>query len=182
MNMPRTRIALTVLLSLSLAACAATRTQKTAGETLDDSVLTARVKTALIEEPSTKARQIDVEVFRGQVQLNGFVDSAAERSAAEDVARHVNGVRSVRNNLSLRGETRTAGAVIDDSTITAEVKMRLTENSSTKARQINVETREGTVQLSGFVNSEAERSEAVRVASGVKGVKSVENRMQVKTG
>ena len=63
-------------------ACSATRTQKSAGEVIDDSVLTAKVKAALIEDPVTKAGQINVETYRGVVQLGGFVDNAAAKSQA----------------------------------------------------------------------------------------------------
>ena len=60
----------------SMAACTQTRTVKTAGEQVDDSAVTAKVKTALARDPSTSAYRIDVETFRGEVQLNGFVSSA----------------------------------------------------------------------------------------------------------
>ena len=97
-------------------ACSATRTQKSAGEQIDDSALTASVKAALIADPVTKARQIDVEVRRGVVQLNGFVDSAAEKAQAATVATGVDGVMGVQNNLAVNTASLTeppaaAGAV-----------------------------------------------------------------------
>jgi osmotically-inducible protein OsmY len=83
-------------------ACVSTRTQQAPGEYVDDSVLTTKVKAALFDDPVTKARQINVETYRGVVQLSGFVDSSAERSAATQVARSVSGVREVRNDLELK--------------------------------------------------------------------------------
>jgi hyperosmotically inducible protein len=83
-------------------ACVATRTQQAPGEYVDDSVLTTKVKAALFDDPVTKARQINVETYRGVVQLSGFVDSSAERSAATQVARSVSGVQEVRNDLELK--------------------------------------------------------------------------------
>src|SRR5690348_16720713 len=97
--------------SFWLAACVGAG-NRTAGEHIDDGVLTARVKTALIGDDRTKARQIDVETFKGVVQLNGFVDSAAAKTAATSVARSVPGVGSVKNNLQV-GVGRTAGRVAD---------------------------------------------------------------------
>ena len=161
-------------------ACASTPTQKSAGEQIDDTVLTAQVKAALIGDPVTKARSIDVEVFKGRVQLNGFVDSAAERSQAATVAGRVAGVSAVDNNLKLKGAERTAGAVVDDATISGSVKAKLAEDNRTKAHQINVETRSGVVQLAGFVTSAAERSAATEIAGTVAGVKSVDNRIALK--
>lgn len=75
--------------TLLVSACAGGATQRTVGETVDDSTVLARVKTALISNEATKARQIDVEVYRGNVQLNGFVDSEAAKAAANTTAKDV---------------------------------------------------------------------------------------------
>jgi hyperosmotically inducible protein len=75
---------------------------ESAGEYIDDSVLTAKVKTALIESPDTKAHQINVETDHGVVQLSGFVDNAAAKTAATNVAKSVTGVKSVKNELSVK--------------------------------------------------------------------------------
>jgi len=79
--------AVVMVVTLAMVACASTRTTKSAGEQIDDSVTTASVKSALIADPVTKAHQIDVEVFKGTVQLNGFVDTAASKTRATEVAR-----------------------------------------------------------------------------------------------
>ena len=178
--MTRSQSRLVVLLAAAVCmatACASTRTQKSAGEQIDDTVVTAQVKAALIGDPVTKARNIDVEVFKGRVQLNGFVDSAAERSQAATVAGRVS---AVDNNLKLKVAERTAGTVIDDATISGTVKAKLAEDNRTKAHQINVETRNGVVLLGGFVSSAAERSAATEIAGTVAGVKSVDNKIALK--
>lgn len=181
MKMMRKLTTTTVLIAtLATAACASTRTQPSAGEVIDDTVVTTKGKAALIEDPVTKARQIDVETFRGTVQLNGYVDSAEARSRATDVARGVKGVAKVENNLVVQTVERTAGEVVDDGVLTTKVKAALIENPVTKARQINVETSQGQVQLSGFVDTSTEKAEATRVASAVTGVRSVRNDLEVK--
>ena len=83
-------------------ACSSTRTQQSAGEVIDDSVLTSKVKVALIDDPVTKAGQINVETYRGVVQLGGFVDNAQQKDQATKVARSVTGVKEVRNDLEIR--------------------------------------------------------------------------------
>ena len=171
---------LTLVLALLATGCVSTRTQQAPGEAIDDRLTTGRVKTALIEDPSTKAGKIDVETFRGVVQLNGFVDSAAAKGEAAAVTGKVHGVKEVRNNLRLAPEKATLGEVIDDSAVTAKVKTALIADPVTKARQINVETKEGVVQLSGFVDSAAEQSKATEVARNVSGVKSVDNQIDFK--
>lgn len=186
----KTQLASAILVlfaSAALAACASTATQRSTGETVDDTVVTARVKAELIENDKTKARQIDVQTYRGVVQLNGFVDSAEEKTAATTTARSVDGVKEVRNNLEIKekvannGESsRSAGVTMDDAALTAKVKTALIENPNTAARRINVTTYSGVVQLSGFVNSSEEKSAAAKVALGVEGVQEVKNDLQVK--
>ncbi len=162
------------------AGCSSTRTQKSAGEQVDDTVVLGKVKTALIDDPVTKAGKIDVEVFRGIVQLNGFVDSGTEKSRATTVARGVSGVGEVRNNLTVRTGEETPGEVTDDSALTAKVKLALAESEATKAHQINVETKASVVHLSGFVNNAASRDAATLVARSVTGVQTVVNQIDVK--
>lgn len=180
MNSPRILPATLTLLALLATGCVSTRTQQAPGEAIDDRVTTGRVKAALIENPTTKASQIDVDTFRGVVQLNGFVDTTTAVTDATLVARKVNGVKEVRNNLRLTTEKASLAEVVDDSVITAKVKAALIADPTTKARQINVETKDGHVQLSGFVDSPVERSRATEVASAVSGVKDVDNQIDIK--
>jgi hyperosmotically inducible protein len=179
MNSLQKRTGAAIAAALLVAACSGPG-HRTAGETVDDGVVLARVKSALISNDETKARQIDVEVYQGEVQLNGFVDSQAARSAAESTAREVRGVARVQNNLKVRTEDRTAGQVVDDNVITARVKSALIGDSRTKAYQIEVEVNEGVVQLAGFVDDPASKAIAEDIADSVSNVKSVENRIQVR--
>jgi hyperosmotically inducible protein len=175
-------MATALALSAVLAACSGTGTQKTAGETIDDATLTAKVKAALIDNESTKARSINVETYRGTVQLGGFVESEQEKQAAGQVAQGVAGVQEVRNDLEVRPQvaSRSAGEVVDDGVVTARVKAALTADPTTKARQINVETRAGIVQLSGFVDNSQEKERAAQIARETSGVQSVRNDLEVK--
>lgn len=75
---------------------------ETAGEVVDDSVVTAKVKAKLVDDPVTKAYQINVETFKGTVQLSGFVDSAEAVSRATRLAKDVGGVKDVKNSLQVR--------------------------------------------------------------------------------
>ncbi|HEV7608867.1 MAG TPA: BON domain-containing protein [Steroidobacteraceae bacterium] len=172
--------AVVMVVTLAMVACASTRTQKSAGEQVDDSVTTGRVKSALIADPVTKAYQIDVETFKGTVQLNGFVDSAASKSRASEVAKSTRGVQSVHNNLTVKTADREGEQVVDDNVITAKVKAALAGDSRTKAHQVNVETHEGAVQLSGFVDNAEAKSTAGELARGVAQVRSVDNQIDVK--
>ena len=93
---------LTVAL-MSMLGCASTSKQEGTGEYVDDSVITTRVKAAILSEDSLRAAtEVNVETFKGVVQLSGFVGSAATMFKAVDVARGVNGVKSVRNDMHLK--------------------------------------------------------------------------------
>jgi hyperosmotically inducible protein len=172
--------AVMLVVTMAMVACASTRTQKSAGEQVDDSVTTGLVKSALIADPVTKAHQIDVEVFKGTVQLNGFVDSAASKERATEVAKGTKGVHTVHNNLTVDTTHRSGEAVVDDGAITTKVKAALAEDSRTKAHQINIETHEGVVQLSGFVDTAEAKSTAASLAGAVEHVRSVNNQIDVK--
>lgn len=87
---------------LSVLGCAATSTRESTGEYIDDSVITTKVKTAILNEPSLKVFQIGVDTNKNVVQLSGTVATGAEKAKATEVARSVPGVRSVRNDLQLK--------------------------------------------------------------------------------
>ncbi len=173
MNFKQTLVAVIagIAMTAGTVACSATRTQKAPGEQLDDTVVLGNVKAALIADSATDANQIDVEVRRGVVQLNGFVDSSKEKSAATTIASGVKGVMEVQNNLTVNKEDQTVGDKIDDSILTAKVKAALIESPDTKAHQINVETKLGVVHLSGFVDNVTAKAAATSVAMSVTGLR-----------
>ena len=102
MNRSFAKIAMVAIAAASLAACTATRTQKTAGEQIDDSVITGKVKTVLIADPDVKALRIDVDTKDGVVTLTGTADSAAHADKAATVAHNVEGVKSVDSQLTVK--------------------------------------------------------------------------------
>lgn len=96
------RIALAVTLITALAGCAGGGApDRTAGQTVDDATLTGRVKSALINDPVVKAMDINVDTYRGVVQLTGFVDNRQQVERAEEIARSFE-VQDVKNNLVVK--------------------------------------------------------------------------------
>jgi osmotically-inducible protein OsmY len=87
---------------LSAAGCASTPKQEGTGEYIDDSVITTKVKAQLLNEPYLSSSQINVDTYKGEVQLSGFVDSRANINKAIEIARSVSGVKSVKNKMQLR--------------------------------------------------------------------------------
>ena len=92
---------LAILLTAFLG-CASTSKQEGTGEYFDDTVITTKVKTAILNEPTLKVFQINVETFRGVVQLSGFVSSRDQINKVAEVTRGVAGVTSVKNDIRLR--------------------------------------------------------------------------------
>jgi len=90
------------LVLVAFMGCASTRTNESPGEYVDDSVITLKVKTAILAEETLKSSEINVETFKGVVQLSGFVNSQADINKAVVVAKNVNGVTSVKNDMQLK--------------------------------------------------------------------------------
>jgi osmotically-inducible protein OsmY len=90
------------LAALLVSACAGTAKQESTGQYFDDSLITTKVKAAILNEPSLKVSQINVETYKGVVQLSGFVDSAEAGGKATQLAREVKGVSSVKNDTRVR--------------------------------------------------------------------------------
>lgn len=82
--------------------CASTAKHEGTGEYVDDTVITGKVKAAILHEPTLKSAEINVETFKGVVQLSGFVSSAANESTAVKVATGVEGVKSVKNDMRVK--------------------------------------------------------------------------------
>jgi osmotically-inducible protein OsmY len=93
---------LVLLVVAVIAGCASTRTTESTGQYVDGSAITAKVKTAILEDSSLKVFDINVETFKDVVQLSGFVNSSEIRNHATVVASRVGGVRSVKNDLVVK--------------------------------------------------------------------------------
>jgi osmotically-inducible protein OsmY len=93
----------TALGALSLSGCAVSRGQSTVGEYIDDSAITTAVKARFVEAKTVDASAITVETLKGEVMLAGFAKNATEKADAERLARAVKGVKSVRNDIAVRG-------------------------------------------------------------------------------
>ncbi len=87
---------------IALPGCAVTRGQSTVGAYVDDTTITTQIKARMIENKVVDAAAISVETLNGTVLLSGFAKNATERNMAEQIARGVNGVKSVRNELAIR--------------------------------------------------------------------------------
>jgi len=91
-----------LMLIATFVACASTSKQESAGEYVDDSVITTKVKSLLAADDFLKSFEISVETYKGTVQLSGFVGSQKAVDKAGEIARSVKGVKSVKNDLIVK--------------------------------------------------------------------------------
>lgn len=158
----------------------ATPSKTSVGTDIDDTVVTASVKSALLSDADIKSFDFRVETRKGEVMLSGFVDSQSQLDRANSLTKAVAGVKSIQNNVALKTSDTTVGNKVDDGIVTTKVKAALISDEKIKSTDITVVTRKGEVQLSGFVNSQSQIDRALLVAKGIEGVSSVSNEMSIK--
>lgn len=150
------------------------------GTVIDDTVITAKVKSALVSDPAIKSFDLKVETLKGAVQLSGFVDNQQQIDLAISTTRSVEGVTEVENKIALKTGTATVGNTVDDGIITAKVKSALLADPNVKSFDIAVVTRKGEVQLSGFVDNQTQIDEAAAIVTKVEGVTKIDNELSIK--
>jgi hyperosmotically inducible protein len=199
MNIQNKSVVLTITLisALSIAGCGksedkgpkpatapasepAPEAKTTVGTDVDDSAITTKVKSALLADADVKGLDIKVETRKGEVQLSGFVDSQSQIDRAITVTKGVEGVKNVDNKMSLKTTDTTVGEKIDDGIITTKIKAAFVAEPGLNSADIATVTRDGEVQLSGFVDNQAQIDRAAEIARGVEGVKNVINELSVK--
>ena len=148
---------------------------------MGDSAITAKVKSALVDDKAIKSSDISVTTNSGVVTLSGFVGSQAEAEQAVAAATKVEGVKSVSDKLHTKdSKDQSVKAYAGDSATTASVKAKLLADDIVPSRNVKVETTDGVVQLSGAVKDQAQSDRAESVAKTVDGVKSVKNDLKTK--
>ena len=153
---------------------------QTIGSTVDDALITTKVKSILIADPEIKGLAIAVETRKGEVLLSGFANSQLQIDRAVDIARRTEHVKAVDNKISLKAPGASVGTVIDDSLVTTKVKAALLSDVAVKGIDVNVSTSKGVVQLSGFVDNNDQIARATAITRSVEGVKDVINKMTLK--
>ncbi len=179
--------ALAGILAISLAACGKTPEESSSaaptasmGDVIDNTVVTARIKSALMANPKINSYDFKVETRNGEVLLSGFVDTQAQLDLALETVHAVEGVGSVQNNVILKGASATAGNKVDDSVMTARVKAALLADPGMHSLDIRVVTHIDEVQLSGFVDNQTQMDRAMALTQAIAGVKHVANEMAIK--
>ena len=168
-------IAAGLLLAGAFTACSSTQPPDVQ---IDDARIHTELTARLAADDDTSPASIDINVNEGVVHLTGAVETAAEREEAGRIARGVEGVREVINDVSVGGE-QTLGEKVDDAAVTARVKAKIAASSQLNPFNIQVNTVDGVVSLTGRVHTTAEKAEAERLARETEGVRRVRNLLEV---
>jgi hyperosmotically inducible protein len=144
---------------------------------VSDSWLTSKTKIALFADDRVKGKEVRVETMGGQVYLRGKVDSQEAKAAAEEIAKGVEGVKTVKNDLQVVAPAARKTVETNDKQITKSVETTLHKDASMK--KIDVRTDAGVVVLSGEVPNITASAKASEMAHRVDGVKSVKNELRV---
>src|SRR6266851_2074416 len=140
---------------------------------MSDSWITSKTKIALFADDRVKGRQVHVETKNGVVMLRGKVDSAEAKSAAAEVAKGIDGVKNVKNELQVVAPSQRTEVTADDNVIAKSVQNKLKADPQLKNAKVVVNN--GVVSLSGEVKNIAASAKASEVARSVAGVRSVKN-------
>ena len=170
-------LAATGLLCGLVGACSSTRT---VGRQMDDGLITSKVKSKLAADPMVNPFNIDVDTVDGVVTLRGKVEKTGAKQHAGEIALTVGGVKRVNNDIVVSGSSDTFKRRLSDSAITTKIKTKFAADPEIDPFNIDVDTANGIVTLSGVVAKKHARAEAERLARDTKGVKSVRNEIVVK--
>lgn len=149
-----------------------------------DGWMALKIRSRLLVKGNVSATSTTVAAKDGVVTLGGTADNAAQKELTEAYAKDIEGVKSVKNEIVVTATPATGetiGEKIDDASITSQVKFALLSHKSTSALKTNVTTTDGVVGISGVAANDAEKSLVTKLAQDVRGAKSVENHMTVKS-
>jgi len=152
---------------------------KTAGQAVDDVTLQTQVKAKLLGSDFFGGSAINTEVRKGVVQLGGFVDNVEKGAQAAAVAAGIYGVKLVDNQLHAKQGKTSMGQKLDDTVITTRTKSSIADAKFGDAFKVNVDTYNGVVLLTGFVDTQDRKDTAGTRAANVANVKSVINGIYV---
>jgi hyperosmotically inducible protein len=152
---------------------------KTAGQYVDDSALQTEVKAKLVGDDFMGGMGINTEIRKGVVQLGGWIDNAENGTKAAAVVAGIEGVKEVDNQLHVKRGEASAGQTLDDTVITTKTKSAIGAADLGQGIKINVDTYNGVVLLTGFVDTKEQKAAAGEKAAAVPNVKDVVNGIYV---
>ena len=148
--------------------------ERTVGRIWNDSTITRKVKSALMEDPDVSALKVDVDTLEGVVILTGVVETNEAARRAVEVAQEVPGVRKVKSNLQIG--KKNWGQALDDKVIGSKIKAKLINEPGIRSLNIDVDVNNGIVTLTGLVEYKYQKNRAIEIAQNTTGtIKVIDN-------
>lgn len=163
-------------------AATACTTTRPVGQQLDDNTITMRVESKLTADSNVNPTNVDVDTLDGVVTLRGEVENETARTTAERLARETDGVVAVRNQIRVQGEPGEDDQTLSDAAITTKIKAKLAADPDINPFNVDVDTLDGVVTLSGIVGKADNVERIEEIARGTEGVVAVRNELQVEDG
>ncbi len=152
--------------------------ERNAGGMWDDSAITSKIKSELLNDPLTTAFQIDVDTLEGNVFLTGVVETKEESKRAVEIARNVSGVKKITNNLQIGKITFKQS--VDDTFTGSRIKAKLILEPGIRSLNIDVDVHNGVVTLTGIVDTSDQRKRAIEITRRTSGTVRVVDNLKVK--
>lgn len=152
--------------------------ERSVGGVWDDVTITTKVKAALAEDPTVRARKIDVDTIEGVVTLTGVVDTTIEAERAVEVAREISGVKKVKDNLQIG--SKSFGQILDDKLIGSKIKAKLVGEPGIRSLNVDVDVNNGIATLTGIVEYTRQRDCIIEIARNTGGVVKVIDNITVR--
>jgi hyperosmotically inducible protein len=150
--------------------------ERSTGESVDDTTLGMTTKYELANNSDVPSRDLNVEVYKGTVQLSGFLQNDMQKKAALETASKVDGTKAVKDAIVISSGHRSVGHYIDDQTIQGKLKLKLANVTDLDTNiAVASHVRNGEVLLAGFVDNSQARDDVVAAAKAVEGVTKVHN-------
>jgi hyperosmotically inducible protein len=152
--------------------------ERPVGGLWDDTTITTKVNSALIQDPAVKARKIDVDTLQGVVMLTGVVATEKEAARAVEITQKVPGVKQVKNNLQIGKKSWTQA--LDDKVIGSKIKAKLINEPGIRSLNIDVDVNNGVVTLTGLVEYQHQKNRAIEIAGTTAGTVKVVDNLKVR--
>lgn len=166
------------VLALTLTAVACTTT-RSPGRQLDDGAITAKIESKLTADPDINPTNVDVDTLNGMVTLRGEVEKQMAKDAAERLATETSGVKGVDNQIRVQMEPGEDDETGSDAAITAKIKTKLAADPKINPFNVDVDTLDGVVTLSGIIGEAENLERIVTIARQTEGVVEVRSELQV---
>ena len=151
--------------------------KRTTGTMLDDSIITAKVKSKLIASKQVSARHIDVDTLKGVVYLSGVVKTAFQKKEVNKITNDVPGVTGIQNQLAIG--SKSAGQIFDDMILGSRIRVKLLKQPGIRSLNIDVDVNRGVVTLTGIVDSVRHKTKILDIARKYPETRSIIDNLKV---